>query len=258
MAFAGHLEFAAQSPQQLPHATFAQRLARALLDPRLRVPRLTELPGLQPLDQLGLHRPAHRRARTPTILAFQQSGHPAHHHLVPVDKNTLPRNLRHPHDLRHRQLVLRDQTHHQQPPPRPCHLRLRPRRFDLGHQFRSQFRQASSHARAERVLPHYKSLSHEDVGIIPSGERGPVETVPVWPSCSFRGAHGSQSWRDKGFFRDYAPSGKKEESGFRPLFKATDKIPMRKWPRGGAALVLNDRGLIFLTTALPVDMAKRS
>jgi hypothetical protein len=42
--------------------------------------------------------------------------------LVPVREHRLPRYARHPHDLRYRQLMLREQSHHQQ--PLPGHIRL--------------------------------------------------------------------------------------------------------------------------------------
>jgi outer membrane receptor for ferric coprogen and ferric-rhodotorulic acid len=49
VALAGHLELSAQSAQHLEGATFAQRLACALLDPRLRILRPPEFSGRQTL-----------------------------------------------------------------------------------------------------------------------------------------------------------------------------------------------------------------
>ena len=112
---------------------------RALLDPGLRVLGPPELPGGQLREKLRRHRAAHGRAFAASVLAAQQLGHAACDHLVAVGEHGLPRHVRHLHDLRHAQLVLRDQAHHQQTPPRPIGLGLRPRRFDLRHQLLPQF-----------------------------------------------------------------------------------------------------------------------
>ena len=140
MALARHLQFAAQTAEHLAHAARAPTAPRALLDPRLGVPRLPELPGCQPPNKLRLHRPAHRRPVPRCLAPLEQPGHPCGHDLVAVDKHRLAADIRYSHDLRHGQLVLCDQPHHQQPSPRPLLLRLRPRRFDFRHHFVAQFR----------------------------------------------------------------------------------------------------------------------
>jgi hypothetical protein len=153
VGLARHLELPAHAVQELPHPAHRELPAGALFDPRLRVLRLPELPGLQPRDKLGGHRTPHRRRPARRRTPRQQRRHPAGHHRVPVGEHRLPADVRHPHDLRHRQLVLRDQPHHQQPPAGPLRLGLRPRRLDLRHQLRSQFREGSCHASASRFPP---------------------------------------------------------------------------------------------------------
>ena len=140
MRFARHLQLSADPAQQLEHPALGQVFSRAFFDPRLRIPRLPELAGLQALDQFCGHRPAHRRHRSAAVAALQQPGHSAGDDLVPVGKHGLPAHVGHPHDLRHRQFVLRDQPHHEQAPARPLLLRLRPCRLDLRHHRRAQFR----------------------------------------------------------------------------------------------------------------------
>ena len=138
--FARHLQLASNSAQQLAHRALGQIFAGAFFDPRLRIPRLPELARLQPRDQLFSHGPAHRRHRPAAVAALQQPRHPVADDLVSIGKHGLPTHVGHPHNLRHRQLMLRDQPHHQQALPRPLFLRPRPCRFDLRHHRQAQFR----------------------------------------------------------------------------------------------------------------------
>ena len=102
--------------------------------------RLPELTRLQPSDKFFGHRPSHRRRPGPGPVPREQLGHPATLHLVAIVENTLPAHPGDFRDLLGRQLMLRDQPHHQKSLPRPVRLRPLPRRFDFLHQFFSERR----------------------------------------------------------------------------------------------------------------------
>gem|GEM_PF-1883122 len=135
MAFTRHFQFAAQAAAPLAHAAPAQATPGPILDPRLDVPRLPELSGFQPPDKLYAHRPTHRQPVPRRLGSLQQSGCPRLHHDVAVVEHALAAHVRHFGNLLAGQLVLRDQPHHQPPPPRPLLRRLCPRHFDRCHHF---------------------------------------------------------------------------------------------------------------------------
>jgi len=138
--FARHLELASHPAQKLPNAALGQLPVRAFLYPRLGIPGLPEFSGLQPGDKLLGHRATHCRLAARSPFSAQERRHATGQQRVAVGEHALPAHFGHSRDLLHRQFMLRNQSHHQQPPACPRFLRLGPRCFNFGHQLRSQFR----------------------------------------------------------------------------------------------------------------------
>jgi hypothetical protein len=133
MRLARHLELAVHPAQKVSCATLAQAMAHALHDPRMGIPSLPDLPASSRVINSVTTAP-----RTVGPLALRpfsaERGRDAsrQQHFA-IGEDRLAADLRHPRDLCNRQLVLRDQPHHQSPTGSRF-LRLGLRRVDFVHQ----------------------------------------------------------------------------------------------------------------------------
>ncbi len=131
MALARDPALATQAPDEFAHPAFAQLPARALLDPRLGVARLPELPAPELIEELFGKRTADGGFPRSVPVTVQQGLDSAFHNPVAVGEDGLPADPSDLHDFGHRVFVLRDQAHDKKPLARPVGLGVPPGFFDL-------------------------------------------------------------------------------------------------------------------------------